>query len=47
MVKDGVPFAMLSDAGGRVGKVYGVYDENAGVETPMRASVMATLSKME
>ena len=33
MVDGGVPFAMLSDAGGRVGQVYGVYDENAGVET--------------
>ena len=33
MVEGGVPFAMLSDAGGKVGKVYGVYDEEAGVET--------------
>ena len=33
MVKDGVPFPMLSDAGGKVGTVYGVYDDNAGVET--------------
>ena len=33
MVKDGVPFPMLSDAGGRVGTAYGIYDENAGVET--------------
>jgi alkyl hydroperoxide reductase subunit AhpC len=33
MVKGGVPFPMLSDAGGKVGKVYGVYDEDAGVET--------------
>ena len=33
MVQGGVPFPMLSDAGGRVGKVYGVYDEDAGVET--------------
>ncbi|HFE53961.1 MAG TPA: redoxin domain-containing protein [Bacteroidetes bacterium] len=32
MVKGGVPFPMLSDAGGKVGKVYGVYDEDAGVE---------------
>jgi len=32
MVEGGVPFAMLSDSGGRVGKVYGVYDEDAGVE---------------
>ena len=32
MVKGGVPFPMLSDAGGRIGKVYGVYDEAAGVD---------------
>lgn len=31
MVEGGVPFPMLSDAGGRVGQVYGVYDEAAGV----------------
>jgi alkyl hydroperoxide reductase subunit AhpC len=31
MVEGGVPFPMLSDAGGRVGAVYGVYDEAAGV----------------
>ena len=28
----GVPFPMLSDAGGKVGAVYGVYDADAGVE---------------
>ncbi len=33
MVEGGIPFPMLSDAGGKVGKVYGVYDEDAGVET--------------
>ena len=33
MVDGGVPFAMLSDAGGNVGKVYGVFDEDGGVET--------------
>lgn len=32
MVDGGVPFPMLSDAGGKVGRVYGVFDENAGVE---------------
>jgi peroxiredoxin (alkyl hydroperoxide reductase subunit C) len=32
MVKGGVPFPMLSDAGGRIGKVYGVYDDAAGVD---------------
>ncbi len=33
MVKGGVPFPMLSDAGGKVGSVYGVYDDIAGVNT--------------
>jgi len=32
MVTGGVPFAMLSDGGGRVGSVYGVYDPDSGVE---------------
>ena len=32
MVKNGVPFPMLSDAGGKVGTMYGVYDPDAGVE---------------
>jgi hypothetical protein len=32
MVQGGVPFPMLSDAGGKVGAVYGVYDEDAGVD---------------
>jgi alkyl hydroperoxide reductase subunit AhpC len=31
MVEGGIPFPMLSDQGGRVGTVYGVYDEAAGV----------------
>jgi alkyl hydroperoxide reductase subunit AhpC len=31
MVKGGIPFPMLSDQGGRIGTVYGVYDEAAGV----------------
>ena len=31
MIEGGVPYPMLSDAGGRVGKIYGVYDEDAGV----------------
>ena len=33
MVDGGIPFPMLSDAGGKVGTVYGVYDDEAGVET--------------
>ena len=32
MVPGGVPFPLLSDAGGRIGTVYGVYDEEAGVD---------------
>jgi len=31
MVPGGVPFSMLSDAGGKIGRVYAVYDEAAGV----------------
>jgi len=31
MVKGGIPFPMVSDGGGKLGKIYGVYDENAGV----------------
>lgn len=33
MVEGGIPFPMMSDVGGKVGSVYGVYDEDAGVET--------------
>jgi peroxiredoxin (alkyl hydroperoxide reductase subunit C) len=32
MVEGGVPFPMLSDAGGAIGSIYGVYDEAAGVD---------------
>ncbi len=32
MVSGGVPFPMLSDPGGKIGMVYGVYDEAAGVD---------------
>jgi len=31
MVEGGIPYPMLSDQGGRIGAVYGVYDEAAGV----------------
>ena len=31
MVDGGVPFPMLSDGGGKIGSVYGAYDEDAGV----------------
>jgi len=32
MVDGGVPFPMLADAGGKIGTVYGVYDDAAGVD---------------
>jgi alkyl hydroperoxide reductase subunit AhpC len=32
MVEGGVPFPMLSDAGGKIGQLYGVYDEAGGVD---------------
>jgi alkyl hydroperoxide reductase subunit AhpC len=32
MAEGGIPFPMLSDSGGRIGTVYGVYDEAAGVD---------------
>ncbi len=32
MVEGGVPYPMLTDPGGTVGQVYGVYDEAAGVD---------------
>ncbi len=32
MVPGGIPYAMLSDAGGHLGRTYGVYDEKAGVD---------------
>jgi alkyl hydroperoxide reductase subunit AhpC len=32
MVDGGVPFPMLSDAGGRIGQVFGIYDAPGGVD---------------
>jgi peroxiredoxin (alkyl hydroperoxide reductase subunit C) len=32
MVEGGVPYPMLSDAGGKIGQIYGVYDEAGGVD---------------
>jgi alkyl hydroperoxide reductase subunit AhpC len=32
MVEGGVPYPMLSDAGGAIGSLYGVYDAEAGVD---------------
>jgi len=34
MVKKEIPFHMASDGPGNVGKIYGVFDEVAGVELP-------------
>ena len=33
MVEGGIPFPMLSDQSGEIGKMYGIYDEDGGVET--------------
>ena len=33
MVDKDIPFAMLADQNGDIGKMYGIYDEEAGVET--------------
>lgn len=32
MVEGGLPYPMLSDAGGNIGQLYGVYDEDTGVD---------------
>lgn len=32
MVEGGIPYPMLSDPGGRIGALYGVYDEGTGVD---------------
>ena len=32
MVDGGVPFPMLTDNGGRIGRLFGVYDEEEGVD---------------
>jgi alkyl hydroperoxide reductase subunit AhpC len=32
IVPGGVPYPLLTDGGGRIGEVYGVYDEAAGVD---------------
>ena len=32
MVPGGIPYPMLSDAGGKIGQLYGVYDEASGVD---------------
>jgi alkyl hydroperoxide reductase subunit AhpC len=36
MVDGGIPFPMLSDPGGRIGRLYNVYAENAGVDIRWR-----------
>jgi len=32
MVENGVPFPMLSDSSGQIGSLYGVYEQNPGVD---------------
>lgn len=32
MVDGGVPYPMLSDAGGKIGRLYGVYNEKSGMD---------------
>lgn len=32
MTKDGIPWPMVSDGSGEIGKVYGVYDEKGGID---------------
>jgi peroxiredoxin (alkyl hydroperoxide reductase subunit C) len=32
MVEGGIPYPMLSDGGGKIGQMYGVYDADAGVD---------------
>ena len=32
MVDGGIPFPMLSDAGGRIGRLFGIFNEAAGAE---------------
>ncbi len=33
MINKDIPFPMLSDQDGSIGKMYGIYDEDSGVET--------------
>jgi peroxiredoxin (alkyl hydroperoxide reductase subunit C) len=33
MINKDIPYPMLSDGGGKIGTMYGIYDEAAGVET--------------
>ena len=33
MVDGGIPYPMLSDPGGTIGTMYGIYDEASGIET--------------
>ena len=33
MINKDIPYPMLSDSGGKIGSMYGVYDEDGGVDT--------------
>ena len=41
VVEEGIPFPMLSNSPGNIGKVYGVYDKDSGVE--VRAALLLIL----
>jgi peroxiredoxin (alkyl hydroperoxide reductase subunit C) len=46
MVEGGVPFPMLSDAGGKIGSIYGVYNEAGGVNTRGRFIIASSSTLM-
>ena len=46
MVSGGVPYPMLSDSGGRIGRVYGVYDEEAGVDRRQRQELRQSANRL-
>jgi alkyl hydroperoxide reductase subunit AhpC len=49
MIPGGVPYPMLSDQGGKIGRLYGVYDEDGGVNVRGRFIIDpdGTLQAME
>lgn len=46
MVKGGIPFPMLSDGGGKVGGIFGVYLEDAGVEVTIGDPVIQIVANI-
>ena len=48
MIGKDIPFAMLSDQDGSIGKAYGIYDEDAGTETrPVGRNVAETIRQLK